>query len=339
MFQTEINLALQALGSKPLTDFMKLVTASGYYWFISALVMAVMLGLSLRKGFLLLQVMVWTGIVTEIVKLVFGLPRPFFADSRVMCLEDGRNISTGFRALGGQGFWDLPSRQVIDAYRLLRESFGFPSGHSSSAMMMWGGLAVLFRSRLLGWLSPLLISLVAFSRLYLGVHFLADIFGGLLLGGILLYSFHRLLRQPERQKHFFSTLARPAVASLPVLLALAIMFIVPLVLVVFSLASPVIVGYYVGLNAAFMLRLRRGLPADDGTGWARAARVLLGGLFFFLIQAGLQLGLDRLKAPVDSHWLRFLVAFATCFLSFWGGLMLFERLGLYRHKKPAGEQS
>ena len=58
---------------------------------------------------------------------------------------------------------------------------------------MWGGLAVLFRKRGLAWLAPLFVALIAFTRMYLGVHFLADVLGGILLGGLMLFLAWRLI--------------------------------------------------------------------------------------------------------------------------------------------------
>ena len=125
--------------------------------------------------------------------MIFGLPRPFFADARVACLDPGWDTAAAFRAMGGEGFFDLPAQAVIDAFRQKGMSFGFPSGHASGAVALWGGLAVVFRKRALAWLAPFLVALVAFTRLYLGVHFLADVLGGILLGGLVLFAAWRLI--------------------------------------------------------------------------------------------------------------------------------------------------
>jgi len=60
MFQTGIHVALQTLASDWLTWLMLQVTATGYYWSVVAMVIAVMFGISLRKGFLLFQVVAVT---------------------------------------------------------------------------------------------------------------------------------------------------------------------------------------------------------------------------------------------------------------------------------------
>ena len=154
MFQTGIHIALQSLASDWLTWLMLQVTATGYYHFVIVVVIAVLFGISLRKGFLLFQVIAWTAMLSEIAKQFFGLPRPFFADSRVACLDPGWDTATPFRAMGGKGFFDLPRQAVIDAFRLKGLSFGFPSGHASGAVAMWGGLAVVFRNAPAGLAGP-----------------------------------------------------------------------------------------------------------------------------------------------------------------------------------------
>lgn len=72
---------------------------------------------------------------------------------------------------------------VIQEANLLCEvsrSFSFPSGHTTTAFMAATILADTFRR----WRVPLyvLAILVAFSRIYLGVHFLSDVAAGSILG-------------------------------------------------------------------------------------------------------------------------------------------------------------
>ena len=330
MFQTEIHIALQAQASDWLTWLMLQVTASGYYRFVIVMVIGVLFGFSLRRGFLLFQVIAWTALLSEMVKQFFGLPRPFFADARVACLDPGWDAATSFHAMGGKGFFDLPRQAVIDAFRLKDLSFGFPSGHASGAVAMWGGLAVVFRKRALAWLAPLMVALVAFTRLYLGVHFLADVLGGVLLGGLVLYAAWKLVGSDRGRERFFAAARSHLDARLPGILYYFFLFAVPMLLALFSLFSAMFAGFFVGLNSAFTLTIRSGLPSDRGSLWVRLARVVLGGVLFLLLGLALKQALALVPAVADSPWGTFLTAGLGTFLTVWGGIKLLLLLGLYK---------
>lgn len=79
------------------------------------------------------------------------------------------------------------------AYQAYIETgFSFPSGHATLAAALYGFLIYLVlrmmpagnRRSVAIVLLGLLIGLIAFSRLYLGVHYLSDVIAGLLIGGI-----------------------------------------------------------------------------------------------------------------------------------------------------------
>ena len=330
MFQTGIHIALQSLASDGLTWLMLQITASGNNQFIIAAVIAVMFGLSLRQGFLLFQIIAWTAMLSEAAKLLFGLPRPFFADARVAPLAPGWDTATAFRNMGGRNFFDLPSQAVIDSFRMQGLSFGFPSGHVSGAVAMWGGLAVVFRKRALVWLAPFLVALIAFTRLYLGVHFLADVLGGALLGGLVLFAAWKLIGNKSGRERFFAATRPRLNNSLPAILYYFFLFVVPVVLALFSLFSAIFAGFFIGLNAAFTLAARSGLPSDRGTFWVRLARVLIGGLLFLLLGLALQQALTLVPAVAGSPWGSFLSAGLGTFLTVWGGMKLLLLLGLYQ---------
>lgn len=120
--------------------------------------------LGFRIGLLLLT----SGSVNNILKVVFGFPRPYW-------------VSKEIKAFG----W--------------RPTFGLPSGHAQNALAIWGGLAIWLRKRWLTVVCILLILFVSISRLYLGVHFPTDTLGGWLVGAIVLVLYLKL-EKPIRQR-------------------------------------------------------------------------------------------------------------------------------------------
>jgi membrane-associated phospholipid phosphatase len=68
-------------------------------------------------------------------------------------------------------------------------TFAFPSGHVQNSTVLFGFLAAHVRRWLFWALSALLVVSVAFSRVYLGVHYPQDLLGGLFFGTVYLLLF------------------------------------------------------------------------------------------------------------------------------------------------------
>jgi glycerophosphoryl diester phosphodiesterase len=69
-------------------------------------------------------------------------------------------------------------------------SYGWPSGHAQIAVTLWGLLAYELKNKFISIGAIFFILLVAFSRMYLGVHDLGDVAAGLLIGGFILLLWH-----------------------------------------------------------------------------------------------------------------------------------------------------
>ena len=98
---------------------------------------------------------------------------------------------------------------------------GLPSGHSQQSFVVLGAAALWIRRRGFTAAAAVLIVLIAFSRMYLGVHFPTDIIGGWLAAAVLLIVFMILCDKAEN----YIKRIRPSVllgfsVFLPVLISL-----------------------------------------------------------------------------------------------------------------------
>ena len=109
-----------------------------------------------------------------------------------------------------------PSGPSIVVYEEL-EVGSFPSGHVYQILVPWG---VLYARDRLPLLIPVLVAtVVGFSRLYLGVHYLADVLFAFVFGAGFVWLFHRYLWPPlrrwlaQRSQAFYLALSGFAVLS------------------------------------------------------------------------------------------------------------------------------
>ncbi len=77
----------------------------------------------------------------------------------------------------------------IDALITIPKSYSFPSGHTLTSLMFYCLLCYLITNKcsnkvkLISFIfATILVCLIAFSRIYLGVHYFSDVFGGYLIG-------------------------------------------------------------------------------------------------------------------------------------------------------------
>lgn len=79
------------------------------------------------------------------------------------------------------------------------EDFSFPSGHTLASVI--GATCLTITNRKFGWFAIPLAVLIAFSRLYLFVHFPSDIFASTVIGIIIAIATMKYLYQPVADKY------------------------------------------------------------------------------------------------------------------------------------------
>jgi membrane-associated phospholipid phosphatase len=334
MFQTEPIVYVQSLSTDWLTFFMGAITLMGDPVFYIVVVTIIILGVNFRRGFLLLQFLLLTMMLNDGLKYFFAMPRPGYVDSTIIDPRNGINPDQSqFIHRGANGFFKSLDRDVLEAFRLEQNpSYGFPSGHVSSTTTLWGGMALLFRKHVFVVLTPIMVVLMALSRMYLGRHFLGDVIGGAVLGAAVVFASSQLLTRYSLHERLFDRSSFARVRKLPTIMFFSVMFIIPLFLALIYMINDETVGSILGTNTAFLLILRKGLPDDYGTLSMRVARVLLGLLLVFTAYyvARSLIGLSGMDHETGSTrlFIDSLKTFFPSFILWWGTVTLSFKLGL-----------
>lgn len=150
----------------------------------------------------------------------------------------------------------------------IAEGYGFPSGHSQSAIAVYGYAAYHFREKSKPLVIPIIVSiyifLIALSRIILGVHDLQDIIGGLLFGICVLIPFIYL-------EPIVSEKLETSSLQLKILLAIIVSV---LLLVIGTVIFPMS-GQY---------PIKNPVPYADAGGYALVSGVILGFSLGYLLE-------------------------------------------------------
>lgn len=156
--KADLHLWLNTYHSPFFDAFFRLMTWMGDGLILSAAAL-VLLFFSFRDAVYVLSTYLGTGLLVQVLKrFIFkGMVRPvrYFQDAADLHLVDGVKMLT---------------------------SRTFPSGHAASAFAFFLCLALLTKNRVFKFLCLILALMVAYSRVYLSQHFLADIYAGSVIG-------------------------------------------------------------------------------------------------------------------------------------------------------------
>lgn len=267
MFQSELNLFLQSFGSPALDRAMTTVTGLGYLPVYVVLALGLAFGVRLRPALAVVGAVLLAALATDTAKSAVAFPRPDEVDARVVRTSAARPLP-GVDRGGARSFWSRPDPGAIAAVRARGSgNYGFPSGHVSVAATFLLSVGFFYRARSVALFALLWTPLMAFSRMYLGRHFLADVLGGAALGVLAFGASVLLFRRLDRDADWRD---RGAMHPLHWLL---------LVLGALAAVSPLVparhVGALLGLALAHAVIVAGGAPPEGGTPGRRLARMLL----------------------------------------------------------------
>lgn len=139
---------LEDIRTPVLNEFMLAITTFGEE--TAFLVIALVLFWCVDKylGYYTLSVGFMGTVINQFLKLLFRIPRPWVLDENFTILEQAREGASGY---------------------------SFPSGHTQSAVGTFGSIAYITKNKKLRIRAIVIASLVAFSRMYIGVHTPLDV--------------------------------------------------------------------------------------------------------------------------------------------------------------------
>ena len=154
---------------------MAAVTHLGEETFFMVLALLVFWCVDKRRGYYLLLVGFAGTIVNQMLKITFHIPRPWVLD---------------------------PDFPIVEAARAQATGFSFPSGHTQNAVGTFGGIARTSRRRWVRIICIVLALLIAFSRLYLGVHTPLDVGVSLLIAAALVFALATVPEEAKRRPNY-----------------------------------------------------------------------------------------------------------------------------------------
>jgi len=320
MFQTDLIVQLQSLSSGFLDLIMQVISFLGDGDTLPVLLLAFMFGVHLRAGFIMFQAWIWAVTLNGVLKAHLRFPRPFDINGKVRSpgITDSAAPAISFNP---GGFFALPPGGTNPS-----AGFGFPSGHCAGTAAWAGALATLVRRPIARILLGVWILLMAFSRLYLGRHFPADVLAGTLIGlAVAMTAVGTMGRSPtlqwwleERFQRFRAEWRRPLV----IFAALA----GPLIILFIPRAYATASARLLGLNLGFLFSWWRGLPREGGSPSRRLVRAALGVLIYSIIFNGPALIIGNSVMPA---WLDILRHFLAPFTALAAGIHLAVKFGAW----------
>lgn len=239
-----------------------------------------------KKGYFILSVGFLGTIINQFLKLWFRIPRPWVRDPDFTIVESARAEATGY---------------------------SFPSGHTQSAVGVFGSIARVQKQIVVRILCIAVCVLVPLSRMYLGVHTPADVGVSLLVAVVLIWVLYPVVEwaatSPKNMRIYLFVMTFLAWAFLVFVLA----YPFPADVDVDNLASGMknaykILGCILGLWLAYEIDERFVHFETKGGWWVQLLKLIPGFLILLAIKSGLKAPLyDLLSGSYLADGIRYFV--------------------------------
>ena len=218
------------------------------------------------EGYYLMTIAFCGTVLNQFLKLICRVPRPWVRDPNFTIVESARAEATGY---------------------------SFPSGHTQNAVGLFGGMARWGGRRWVRLGLTALALVIAFSRMYLGVHTPADVGVSLVLAAALVLGLYPLMRRAQEKPRYMGYV-------------LAAMLVVSGAFVVFveaygfsadtdaeNLASGIgnawkMLGAVAGMTLAWLLDRRYIHFETQAVWWVQVIKVAVGMALLLAIKSGLK---------------------------------------------------
>lgn len=168
--------------------------------------------------------------------------------------------------------WDIINKRPDTA-----DGFSFPSGHTQVSTSLFVSMAIWIRKRWMWVFAITMAILVAFSRLYLGVHFPTDVIAGFALGLALSFICCYLYKKIKNKLKLY---------GITVIIASVGLF--------FCTTEDFFTGYgiLVGVLGAFLFEEKFVNFSLDVCWWKKALRIIFGLIILLILKEGLKIPFD-----------------------------------------------
>ena len=283
---------LEGLRTPALDAFFSLVTHLGEETIFLVLAMAVFWCVDKNRGYYLLSVGFVGTICNQFLKLLCSVPRPWVLDPDFTIVESAREAASGY---------------------------SFPSGHTQSITGSMGCLARVSKKTTTRVVCVLLITLTAFSRMYLGVHTPADVGTSLVIGTVLVFGFYPLFERCKENPRLMYGIVGVLTACSAVYVVFVELYPWPADIDAHNLESGLKNGYtLLGCGLAMLLSCyveQRCINFDEKATWqGQALKLILGFAIVLGLKAGLKPVLESLLPVLPARAVRYflIVVFAAC---------------------------